>query len=171
MKNLSEKDKRDQFNNFLEFKNYQSEEYEIIPSGRDSSFIGFKTKGSCNSPYQAVGEYTKVELPPLQIPKFEKVKDRESPVKIYQPLAQTDTVLYDFNSTLIELKTEKLVTVETIYGKFEMALSVEGGHLKVLRKYEIPVQEVPLNQYKDFYDFTNQLITKGESIFIKTPKN
>jgi hypothetical protein len=167
MKNSSEKDKRDYFNRFISFKNYQTEQYKIITANRDSSFVTFETKGSCNSPFQSVGEYIKIELPPMSLPDFEKVKDRESPVKIYMPLAQIDTVYYDLGTTTVELKTEKKVLVESIYGKLEMDLLVEDSHLKIIRKYGIPVQEILLSQYKSFYDFINQVTNKGGSFFIK----
>lgn len=166
-KNWSEKEKKEHFNAFFEFKNYQSVQYQIISVDRDSSFVVFKTKGTCNTLFHSVGEYTKVDLPPMGLPVFEKVKDRESSVKIDVPLAQIDTILYDLNSNLVELKSEKQLVLESIYGKLEMNLSVNDGCLKIIRKHEIPVQEVALAQYKDFYDFINKLIEKGGSIYIK----
>jgi len=167
-KNASEKDKRDFFNSFLGFKNYVAENYEVTQSDRDSSYITIETNGACNPPIQSVGEYTKVDMPPMNLPHFEKVKDRELPVKIYMPFAQIDTIYCDFESTTIELTTEKQLLIESIYGKLEMNLSAEDGQLTIVRKYIIPVQEIAIAQYKNFYDFINQLTTKGESIFIKT---
>lgn len=167
-KNWSEKDKKEFFNTFIAFKNYTTDQYQVIPADRDSGFVTFETSGSCNSPVQQVGEFTKVDLPSMNLPAFEKVKDRESPVNIYMPIAQIDTVCYDFNSSSIELKSEKQLLLRSVFGQLQMDLSTDKGQLKVIRKYEIPVQIIELNQYKAFYDFLNQLSDKGRSIFCKT---
>jgi len=171
LKNRTEKEKRDYFNTLLQFKNYQTEEYQTELPDRDSCFILFLTKGTCNAPFQTVGEYAKVELPPMQLPPFEKVQDREVDVNIYMPLAQTDTIIYDFAPSSITLKSESIVVVENPYGGLEMNISSTGGQLKVIRKYRIPAQTIPLAQYKSFYEFISEIKSKGASVFIKTINN
>jgi hypothetical protein len=167
IKNNNEKEKRDYFNRFLSFKNYQTEQYNIITTDRDSNFITFETNGLCNSPFQAVGEYTKIELPSMDIPNFEKVKDRELQVRIYRPLAQVDTICFSFDTSSCELTSDKQVLIESSYGKLRMDISVEGNQLKAIRKYEIPIQDIPLDQYKNFYGFIEQMNAKGGNIYYK----
>jgi hypothetical protein len=170
-KNRTEKEKRDYFNTLIQFKNYQSEEYKIESPDRDSCFIVFTTKGTSNSPFQTVGEYTKVDLPSMELPPFEKVQDRESDVNIYMPLAQTDTIIYDFAPSDITLKSEDKVVVENPFGTLDMDISATAGQLKVIRKYLIPSQTIPLSQYKSFYEFIADIKSKGGSVFIKTVNN
>lgn len=170
MKNWSEKDKRDYFNSFLGFKNFQAEHYQVIPTERDSCFIDFETMGVCNSPYQTVGEYIKVELPSLHLPVFEKVKDRQTAVNIYMPLAQIDTLTYDLTPATFELETLDNILIESSFGKFEMKTSSQNGQINVVRKYIIPTQIIPFEKYKDFYDFISEMKVKGGSVFIKTSK-
>lgn len=171
LKMKTEKEKRDFFNTLLHFKNYQTEEYQIDSPDRDSCFIFYKTKGTCFSPIQTVGEFTKVELPSMQLPLFEKVQDRESDVNIYIPLARTDTILFDFANKGITLKSDSNIIVKSPFGKLEMDISSSGGQLKVVRKYLIHIQTINLAQYKSFYDFISEIKSKGGSVFIKTHYN
>jgi len=170
-RNWSEKEKKDYFSTFLAFKNYLSEQFNISNINRDSGNVIFETSGYCNSPFQTVGEFIKVDLPPMNLPAFEKVKERELPVNLTMPLAQTDTIYYELNADSLSMVSDKKLNIENRFGKLSMELFSQKGDLKVVRKYEIPSQEIPLAEYKEFFDFLTQLNTKGGSIFVKPNKS
>jgi hypothetical protein len=87
------------------------------------------------------------------------------------PFAQTDTLYYELNADSLNLASDKQLNIENRFGKMSLELFSQKGHLKVVRKYEIPTQEIPVSEYKEFYDFLTQLNAKGGSIFVKPNKS
>ncbi len=166
----TEKEKHNAFNELIPFKNYKVDEYEVMPVHRDSSFFILETTGTCNSPYQTVGEFVKVDLPSMNLPVFEKVKDRELPLDFYVPLAQIDTLFFDVPYDVLELKTPDNQAFEDEFGNFEMKIVQTSGQLCIVRKYNIYRQKISLEKYSNFYDFITEMKSSGSSIIFKPLK-
>jgi hypothetical protein len=170
VKYFNEKEKRDYLSNSIQFLNYQITNYGILSSDRDSVYRIFQSEGTCTSPIQSIGEFLKVTLPPLGLPVLEKVKDRVSPVRINQPIIAIDTIYYDFDKESVKFHGSDKILLKGNFGMMELNSSINNNILKVVRKYELFGQKIPLDQYKPFYDFINKINSDGTTIFLETPK-
>ncbi|GEM_PF-5211831 len=93
---------------------------------------------------------------------------RKSPLKIYMPIQNEQTILYKFDGWEVSEKPSDL-EIKTEFGSYLTSYKkLEDGSLKIKVKTDIPLQTIPVEKYQSFVDFCKQVNdTENQEVLIK----
>ncbi len=159
-------EKEDLVNSFLPFKNVKLNNWAIVSSDRDATFIDLKANVEVKKPYAQIANFLRIDHPTLLLPTFEKENDRLFDVMLHYPISSVDTIYYSSDFPGMKLKDQANIVVDSKYGHFEIVKSLTDKTLTVVRKLSIPAQTIPLKEYPEFYKFYTAINNSAKSTLL-----
>lgn len=169
----NQEDKRKEaVSNELSLKN-EVIKYELVHPDRDKQNMKLIADLSIYNAFRKIGNSLVLNLPSAGISRLEKPGDRKHPVRINYPVNQTDSIIVEIpyiNDYSVELPGN--INITSKFGSFSESFTGETGKLKIIRKFIIPVNDIPINEYESFYAFIesiNNSIRKSPVVLNKKP--
>ncbi|NVJ46784.1 MAG: transglutaminase domain-containing protein [Cytophagia bacterium] len=159
--NLSyfQKERRSSFDRYLldklPFLNSELISKEI-KTDRSLPYIGVTGKIRANSIARSLGNEIMVAIPPIPLPPIEGLNKRTTSVRIDYPIAVNNSFELIIDPKY-NLQAEVSNEVKSKFGSYSVNTEVNSDRLKVEVKLRLNKAEVPLAEYKEFFDFYEAL--------------
>lgn len=141
---------------FIE-KGFELTNYKILNDNRDSLKIELFYKAETNKLFKKYGNELILKNIPFGLPQFEKPAKRKLPVQIDYPVFKIDTLVYEIP---VGYKLEKCPDKQSFsnrFGEYSLQFFNQNSTITVVKKLFIKSGYYPLAEYKDFYDFINEI--------------
>lgn len=152
-KDIEGRDRTKYVEKFLAIPETNLISWNIEDIQRDSLSIILTASFKAEKFFSKMGNLAMVQPPAIRMPDMEDPEDRIWPVRVYTPFHRVDTLKLSIpkSADIEAIPCDTLF--QTSSGKYDRKVISDEGSLMVIREFEIPIQEVPLSEYNDFYEF------------------
>jgi len=139
--------------NGLELLDYQFSKHE-----RDSDIISLSYEAASQHIYKHYGRDILISNISFSIPHFDKPEDRKLAFQIDYPIYKIDTLIYDIPAGYKLNKSLVNYSVSNNFGQYTFDIYEDAGKIIVAKSLLINSGQYPISDYKDFYDFYEQIV-------------
>lgn len=170
---ISQKDKEsenDEINRLHGIENFIIGNWNIIDFHRDSTSLNIDIDGISTSVLREIGEFKVINPLRIELPIFEKPKERKLEVVINVPINRSDKSIYDLQSfEEKEIQVPAGIRIENEYGKYYADFHRKNNQLVVNEKFTLYANKVSIDKYENLYKFINSINSyrKKTTILIK----
>ena len=159
MKNvLGERDQKEELEKDLRLNNFESNEWIISQDDRDIPVIKITANLKLTNQVRKIGNSLILTSPPIESFQPDLPADRKNPVKVFYPVYRRDSVYYDFTAPdPYEIKLPGDVNIETAYGKYSSAYSLDGRRILIVRTFCLYSNCYKTTEYPEFYSFFDRI--------------
>ena len=153
-KYISEQRLRDSISDYIPFTDANLREWKMEQPDRDSGFMVLQCKLDVRNQFKAMGKYIVSRPISIKTGLSKPLQERNYDFVIPQPVAQTDTLIYNLPFKYrytAELPESSSFTNE--FGCFEIDASESPGEVKIIRKMVLKRGRYNTEVYKLFYEF------------------
>ncbi|MBN1187594.1 MAG: DUF3857 domain-containing protein [Bacteroidales bacterium] len=167
---LSKNDQKNEVQKFIPFKNYTFTDWNISKPSRDSAIITLYANITLNGFAKKYGDSYLIEPVFSDIPDFEKPENRHLPVQINYPIHKIDSIIIHIPRGY-EFKPDQDIHIYSKYGRYSVNFTIKDDYVIIERSFLLYRQEIPIDNYSDFYIFINNLKdTEANAIVMLTKK-
>lgn len=131
-------------------------DFSFEETSKDSAKIELKAECRMHSICKKFGNNISITPYSLRVPYFESPDKRKQDVQIDYPLYYEDNLIYEIPQTSIS-KAPSDISITTIYGHYLVKFKIEDNKLLVNKSILIKAGNYSIDEYPDFYNFTNNL--------------
>ncbi len=167
---ISEKDEKHQNEEILKHSgigSFNVDEWSVSDFERDSSFVHLDVMGTSPSIVRKIGSLWAINPLRIDLPDFEQPNQRELAVIINYPISRSDKSVYElqiFENSDIQIPEG--IRIESKYGRYYSSYKKESNKLIVDEIFVLFANEIPIDKYKDFYQFIESINTHKKKTVI-----
>ncbi|MEN8156440.1 MAG: DUF3857 domain-containing protein [Bacteroidota bacterium] len=146
------------FRNFVVESMFELQDYNLETFHRDSAYINFSYTARSIDYYNINEDEIYIQLFPLHMPVFPPPEERELPVQIDHPIAQTDTMIYLLSTgqTLSFIPEQRVISSE--YGEYRLQSSLDQNAVTITKSLLLNEGYYSPEAYDDFYAFIEEVL-------------
>ncbi|MGE0090390.1 MAG: DUF3857 domain-containing protein [Bacteroidales bacterium] len=151
-------------------KEFNIDNWNIIDFHRDSTSLHLHISGTSSSTLRKIGTFHVINPLRIELPDFENINERKLDVVINFPIYRSDKSIYDLqNFNQKEIQVPKDISIKNKYGEYHAIFQKENNKLIVVEKFILFSNNIPIDNYKNFYEFLYSINTykKNTAIIIK----
>ncbi len=132
---------------------FEMKNHQIIKSNRDSANIELILNATSQEVYRHYGNDILISNIAFELPKFEKPKDRKSPIQIDYPIYKIDTLIYTIPKGFELNQSFKNFAHSNRFGEYKLNINENEGEIIVIKSLQVYAGHYPITDYQDFYGF------------------
>ena len=156
--------------NHINIKEFDLDEWKIFDFHRDSSVVQIMIRGQSPGIVREIGSFKVINPLKITLPGFEKPGERSLDLRISYPVNKLDKSIYDVSGLKLNaVQLPKGIHIEGPYGQYTTSYTRGNSTLTVQEKFTLLTNEIPINQYQEFYSFIDSIIAhkKRSAILLK----
>ena len=170
-KEASEEMKAEMVEDLINMQDFELLEWEYDQNNRDSKNLAITAQLELINQFRDIGSMKILKPIVYCPPDFEKPSIRKLPVRINYPITSNSTALYKIKSIIdYRIEVPDNVVIESEFGSYYEDYSVVNNTIRVVSKYQLNAGEIPIHNYKSYYDFNDNILKaqKKSNIILKT---